>query len=99
MAFKKIVWSDLAKDELHHVLEFYTLRNGSPGYSLKLLDEIDHLLVALAENKFLGRLASNRSTRVLPLRYYLIFYEVTINQIEIVSFWDNRQNPKKRKVK
>lgn len=99
MAIKEIVWSELAKNELYHVLEFYTLRNRSPNYSQKLLNEIDRLLASLAKNESLGRLTSNRCTRVLTLKYYLIFYEVTVSQIEIISFWDNRQNPKKRKVK
>lgn len=27
---------------------------------------------------------------------YLIFYEIHNNQIEVLSFWDNRQNPEGR---
>jgi toxin YoeB len=58
-----------------------------------LLEEIEQLVNSLAENENLGRLTTNNFIRVVPKKYYLIFYEVNNHQIEIVSFWDNRQNP------
>jgi toxin YoeB len=95
MAGKKIIWSAHASDQLKAVLDFYTTRNGSINYSLKILNEIDDLLKALSENEFIGRLTSNKMTRVIPMKVYLIFYDIQKNQIKIVSFWDNRQNKNK----
>ena len=95
MANKKIIWSSLSIRQLKAVLDFYTQRNGSPAYSLKILIEIEELLNALSENEFIGRLTSNKMTRAIPMKVYLIFYEISQNQIKIVSFWDNRQNNKK----
>jgi hypothetical protein len=54
------------------------------------------LLKTLSKNELLGRLTSNKYTRVIPVKVYLIFYEVNQNIIEIVSFWDNRQGDEKR---
>jgi len=99
MAKKEIVWSSFAKLQLENVLEYYFIRNESPTYSLKLLDEIEDLLNTLSSSELIGRLTSNKITRVISMKVYLIFYEVKNNQIEIVSFWDNRQNIKNRKVK
>lgn len=99
MAVKEIVWSKLAQTELTNVLEFYVERNGSAKYSLKLLDEVEDLMATLMVNENLGRLTSNKFTRIIPMKYYSIFYEVNRNRIEIVSFWDSRQDPNKRKVK
>ncbi|QLC65827.1 type II toxin-antitoxin system RelE/ParE family toxin [Flavobacterium sp. LPB0248] len=99
MAKKEIIWSDLAKLEFSNVLEFYVLRNGNSDYSLKILEEVEDLLEALFNNEFIGRLTSNKITRVIPMKIYLIFYEINNDQIEIISFWDNRQNPEKRKIK
>ncbi|RZK48019.1 MAG: type II toxin-antitoxin system RelE/ParE family toxin [Pedobacter sp.] len=99
MAFKEIVWSELAKTELANVLEFYVENNGSSSYSLKLLKELDDLLKTLSQNEFIGRLTKNKFTRAIPMKYYSIFYEVNGNRIEIISFWDNRQNPSSSKVK
>lgn len=98
MANKKIIWSDIAKSELKHILEFYIERNGSVTYSLKILHEIEDLLLTLSKSEFIGRLTSNKRTRVIPMKVYLIFYEINKDSLEIVSFWDNRQDKKKRKI-
>ena len=99
MADKKIIWSNNAKNELRKVLEFYNERNGSKKYSLKILNETEELLKILSKSEFIGRLTSNKKTRVIPMKVYLIFYETNQNIIEIVSFWDNRQDEHKRKIK
>jgi len=99
MAKKEIIWSELAKIEFSNVLEFYVFRNENSDYSLKILEEVEDLLETLSTNEFIGRLTSNKITRVIPMKVYLIFYEINANQIEILSFWDNRQNIKNRKIK
>ena len=33
------------------------------------------------------------------MKIYLIFYEINQGRIEILSFWDNRQNMESRKIK
>ena len=95
MAHKQIIWSNLAKAQLKETLEFFLTRNESPTYSLKLLKEIEDLTQTLSNSELIGRLTSNKQTRVIPMKVYLIFYEINGNQIEIVSFWDNRQDEKK----
>lgn len=99
MAIKKIIWSDIAKSEFRDILEFYIDRNESATYSLKLLDETEELLNTLSKSEYIGRLTSNKKTRVIPMKVYLIFYEINKDTIEIVSFWDNRQNNKKLNIK
>jgi len=32
------------------------------------------------------------------MKVYLIYYEINGNRIEIVSFWDNRQDIENRKI-
>jgi len=93
MARKEIIWSSRATSEFKEILEFFIQRNGNPNYSLKLLSEIQNITNILSQNEFIGRLTSNKVTRVIPMKVYLIFYEVHDTRIEIVSFWDNRQNP------
>ena len=99
MANKKIIWSDNAKNELRNVLKFYNERNSSEHYSLKILNQIEQLLKTLSKSEFIGRLTSNKTTRVIPMKVYLIFYELNENSIEIVSFWDNRQDEYKKNIK
>ena len=92
MAHKKVIWSVRAGLELKENLEFYLERNGNPNYSIKFLEEIEELIQTLSKSHFIGRLTSNKITRVIPMDVYLIFYEIQKEQIEIVSFWDNRQD-------
>ena len=99
MAKKEIIWSDLAKVEFSNVLEFYFYRNENSNYSLKIVKEVEELLEILSQSHFIGRLTSNKITRVIPMKEYLVFYEVNENRIEIISFWDNRQNFENRKIK
>jgi len=99
MAEKEIVWSKLAKLQLTNVLEFYVQRNGNSNYSLKLLNEVEDLLATLSKAELIGRLTSNKFTRVISMKIYLLFYEINGDRIEIVSFWDNRQDVENRKIK
>ncbi|TVQ43535.1 MAG: type II toxin-antitoxin system RelE/ParE family toxin [Saprospirales bacterium] len=99
MAGKTIVWSDHAKYEFRRILEYYTERNGTPVYSMKLLNQTEELLTTLSKNPLLGRLTTNRQTRVIPFKDYLIFYEVKNKEILILSFWDNRQDEDQLKIK
>ena len=96
MAGKKVIWSTRANIELENILDYYNKRNGSVVYSLKLLDEIDDIIETLSISEFIGRLTANKITRVVVMKAYLIFYEVGNNTINILSFWDNRQDEKSR---
>ena len=99
MAPKEIVWSPLAKLQLENVLKFYVQRNGNSNYSLKIISEVQDLLETLSKAERIGRLTSNKFTRVISMKVYLLFYELNGNRIEIVSFWDNRQDIENRKIK
>ncbi len=99
MATKEIVWSALAKIQLENVLKFYVHRNGNSNYSLKIVKELEDLLETLSKAEQIGRLTSNKFTRVISIKVYLLFYELNGNRIEIVSFWDNRQDIENRKIK
>lgn len=96
MAEKPIIWSESADNELKSVLEYYNIRNGNTKYSLKLLKKVEEISEILSKNEYIGRLADNKKTRVIVMDVYLIFYEIAEFQINILSFWDNRQNPENR---
>ncbi len=96
MAAKEIIWSLRAKQELMDILDFYNERNGNTNYSFKLINELENWLDILSKSEFIGRLTSDKKTRVIVMKAYLIFYEVQEKHIEILSFWDNRQSESKK---
>ena len=95
---KKIVWSDTAEQELQNALDFYNIRNGSNSFSLKLLDEVDDVVNTISETETVGRLTKNKITRVFPIDIFLLFYEVQVDAIIIVSFWNNKQDQAKNRI-
>ena len=96
MAEKGIVWTHKASLELQTVLDYYIARHGNLDYSYKILIKIDQLFTTLLNTPYLGRITSNKRTRVIHLEVYLIFYEINDDKVEILSFWDNRQSDSKR---
>ncbi|NEN24809.1 type II toxin-antitoxin system RelE/ParE family toxin [Cryomorpha ignava] len=76
MAKRKVNWSTRAKRELNRALAFYTGRNGNSEYSLQILDGLEDLTKTLSRSHFIGRLASDRVTRVIPFKVFLVFYQV-----------------------
>jgi plasmid stabilization system protein ParE len=93
---RKIIWSARAEKELLHILDFYIERNGNTKYSTKILDRVEKLISLLIAYPELGNLTENKETRVIVKNDFLIFYEVSEFYVEVVSFWDGRQNPKYR---
>jgi len=96
MAQKRLVWSPRASSEFKDILEYYVNRNRSATYSLKLIETVDAMVELLLKHPFLGRMSNNGETRVISLGNYLLFYDENEEEVSVVSFWDNRQNPAKR---
>lgn len=97
MAEKPIIWSEQALQELEDILDFYNRRNRSTIFSNKLLKLSEGVLDSSSKNEQLGRKAKRKNVRIFPLKYFLIIYEIKADRIEVLSFWDNRQNLKKRR--
>lgn len=96
MAKKTVIWSENAEYELKNVISYYNTRNQSADYGYKIWNEVWEITELLSDNEFMGRLSNDKKTRVIVMGVYLIFYEIVADEIHILSFWDNRQNPEKR---
>jgi hypothetical protein len=77
------------------VLEYWKNRNRSSDYSLKLLDAVEANLDGVAKNPERCPQSVFPETRVSSLGHCSIFYKVERKEIVVISFWDNRQDPKK----
>jgi toxin YoeB len=99
MDSKKIIWSENAIKEFQDILAFYADRNGNPNFSLKLIQLTDDMLNTVSKSENIGRVTINRNTRVIPLKEFLLFYEIRQESIEILSYWDNRQSEEEKVFK
>ena len=90
MGKRKIIWSNKASIKLFDIMEFYTKRNGSKTYSLKLFQRFNKELKILIKQPELG---IKESVRGFVIEDYILFYEFNNEKIIVHSVWDCRQNP------
>ncbi len=95
---KEIRWSIRAHQDRLEILEYWTNRNKSPKYSIKL-DKLFRFSVGLlAEHPGLGKPTNLPSVKIKIVREYLVYYQITPDHIEILTIWDSRRNPEKFKL-
>ena len=95
MARSKIVWSSLAEIELREVLEFWVKKNDSAEFSKKIVRLIKQREGLLLNYPFIGKPTKIENVRGTLIVYYLLIYKITNERIEVLSFFDTRQNPDK----
>ncbi len=98
MGKRKINWSHLAKIKLFEILDFYTHQNKSSAYSKKLYREFNQHLSLVFKNPEMGIKTDLDSVRGIIVKDFILFYELTPNQIIVHTVWDTRQNPEDLKI-
>ena len=99
MAKRKIVWSRRAQIKLSDILQFYTQRNDSKAYSIKLYAQISKSVKLLEKQPDIGHKSDFEFVRGLIIKSYIIFYENFPDKILIHTIWDCKQNPNDLKIK
>jgi toxin YoeB len=93
MAKRKIKWSHRASLDLLEILDYYYKRNGTKTYSKKLSTKLLGTIRLLEKQNDLGVQSDMLNVKNLIEGDYNIFYEITATTIDIITIWDNRQNP------
>lgn len=96
----KILWTDFALSELEKTIE-YLKENWTERELHNLALEIEETLTLLSHNPNLFQSSNIKKDirRVIVAKHNTLYYRIKNNTIEIVSFFSNRQSPKKRKLK
>ena len=96
----KILWTDNALKELEKTIE-YLEENWTEKELRNLAVNFEKTLNLISQNPFIfqesGIKKDIRKAVILSLNN--LYYRVSEYDIEILSFFSNRQNPKKRKLK
>lgn len=95
----KILWTDFALSELEKTIE-YLEKNWTERELRNLAIEIEQTLTLLSHNPNLFQSSDIKKEirRVVVAKHNTLYYRVKNNTIEIISFFSNRQSPKKRKL-
>ncbi|AWA30988.1 hypothetical protein HYN48_13360 [Flavobacterium magnum] len=96
----KILWTDFALGELEKTIE-YLQENWTDRELRNLAWAIEETLNLLSHNPNLFQASEIKKEirRVIVANHNTLYYRVNDNTIEILSFFSNRQSPKKRKLK
>lgn len=90
-----IFWTDHALSELADTYEYLEL-NFTPREMKKLSLEIDQVLQLISKNPKLFPISESLEIRkVVIKKFNTMYYRVNKNQIEIISFFSNRQSPER----
>lgn len=96
----KIIWSKNAKEELTAIIKYWNKRNNSTQYSSKIRLHIELALKLISDQTKLGLNSNIKDVRMrLILKNYYLIYEINDDEIQVLQFWDVRQNPIKTKFK
>jgi plasmid stabilization system protein ParE len=96
----KILWTDHALKELEKTIE-YLEENWTEKELRNLAENLEEKLSLISQNPYLFQASNFKKDirRVVILKYNTLYYRFLNEQIEIISFFSNRQNPEKRKLK
>ena len=94
----KVVWSKRSLQELDDILEYWLNRNMSNSYPNKILKESSITVNLICTQPEIGVETDHRNVkmRLVLNRFYLV-YRITKDEIEILKFWDCRQDPQSNK--
>ena len=90
-----VIWTKTALVQRNSIFNYWNTRNKSKKYSRKLNLAIKERLDILKIQPKIGKETLIENVRTISLRHYSIFYQIDNLSIYIVSFWDNRQDPKR----
>jgi plasmid stabilization system protein ParE len=96
----KILWTDNALKELEKTIVFLE-ENWTEKELRRLAINLEKTLSLISQNPFIFQSSEIKKDirRAVVLSLNTLYYRVSENDVEIVSFFSNRQNPDKRKVK
>ncbi|MCY0967654.1 type II toxin-antitoxin system RelE/ParE family toxin [Chryseobacterium wangxinyae] len=97
----KVKWTSEAQEQYFKTLEYWIEHNKSSSYSEKIIKETMYTESLLVQNPFIGLIVENTNDevrRVLVLLNFSLFYRITSDTLEIISFWGNKMNPEDLKI-
>lgn len=100
MAFK-VVWSKEAEDKFEEIISYLEIK-WTEKEIRKFVSESEKIISILKKNPLLFRGSDKvKIFEVLIGKQNLLIYQINEqeNRVELLSFWDTRQNPKSKFIK
>lgn len=95
MVKRKIIWTETAAKQRREILRYWTERTKSTAYAEKLIEISAKHLKVISKNPQAFKKTEVETVRESAMGHFSIYYKITPDQIIVMAFWDNRQDPKK----
>ncbi len=95
---RRLKWTILAKMQRKEILDYWNKRNKSKNYSRKLNKLFNKYALLILEFPEVGIELKDSSCRKRLIKDFYFIYKISVNQIEIITIWDTRQNPEKLEI-
>ncbi len=95
----KILWTDHALEELKNTI-LYIEEHWTEKEVRNLIVSLEHTLALLASNPNIFPVSEKKKIirRAVVLKHNSLYFRLKNKNVEILSFFSHRQNPKKRKL-
>lgn len=94
----KIFWTPNALKELEQTID-YLQNNFTDKEIRKLAHKIESSIEIISQNPFIFPVSEGKDVhKVIILQFNTMYYRVNDSNVEILSFFSNRQSPQKRKI-
>lgn len=95
----KILWTPNSIKELQNTVE-YLEENFTEKEISKLAQKVESILELISHNPNLFQKSGHNNVRkVVILKFTTLYFRIVEETVEILSFFSNRQNPSKRKIR
>lgn len=95
MVKRTVVWTETAAKQRREILKYWTKRNGSTLYAERLIKLTARQIKIIVKYPDSFKSTGFSDSRVATMGYFSIYYITTQDQLIIIAFWDNRQDPKR----
>lgn len=93
---RKLIWTEVALEDMAVSFEYYNTRNGNSIYSNHLFDCFQHVMSLVVDGYLTGRHTDAENVLAISEKGHIIFYSYNETRVEVLSVWNSRQNPKNR---
>lgn len=95
----RVYWTKHALEELAQTVE-YLEKNFSEKEINRLAKKVESITEMLSRHPEMFPASERKNVRkAVILKYNTLYYRVKNDTVEILSFFSNRQNPKKRRIR
>ncbi len=96
---KTVIWSDRAITEYKNTI-LYLFDKWSEKEALNLRKEVDHQILRITTHtgQFICVSKRRKIRKCIITKHNSLFFRETAKEIQIISFFDTRQNPSKLRI-